>query len=362
MNTNRLIPAVIAGLMCLGGCAGTGPFKFGKEDFPKAGPQTPVVQIVPLWQASTGVGLAQRTCRGFAGQLLFLVHGNPTPGMVDGTVSVYVFDDQGNDDEKQKPIHKFDFSPEVWSTHAQNSSLGLTYSVFIPYTRPGNHQCHCSLMVRYTPREGPTILSEMVEVELPGTKRKAKPDAGSYENNDVGDDAAEATSAALIPAARDQRLSGRENRPQPELQQMVAQAQALSKHNRSSAARRLSPDDNERILREAQARLLEGQAANGDADDGYESEPAVAPSRRSNRGTLRHPLADADESADNESDEDNEPDVLPVRSTKRRKSPEKGGEGAGQRRHPLEADEAHESASEGHKRPKTLTLSLSTAR
>src|SRR5690606_19225612 len=47
-------------------------------------------------------------------------------------------------------------------------SLGSAYQVFVPYVRKGPWQAHCALRVRFTPKEGRPIFSDLVHVTLPG--------------------------------------------------------------------------------------------------------------------------------------------------------------------------------------------------
>src|SRR6185436_9655038 len=99
--------------------------------------------------------------RGFAGQVMFLIEGNDTPAMVDGKVEIFLFDDQGDEEANRKPIHKFEFSPEAWAVHAMKGKLGLTYGVFVPYTREGRREAKCGLAVKFTPKQGPVVTSSM---------------------------------------------------------------------------------------------------------------------------------------------------------------------------------------------------------
>ena len=160
-------------LACLSGCASTGLLHFGSNEFPKAGPKNPVVRILGLWQASDGVA-GNRATRGFSGQIHFFA-GDKLSAQVDGEVMIYVFDDQGPEDEQAKPIHEFRYPAESWNALLGKGPLGATYSVFIPYTRPGFHQAKCSLRIRYTPKQGPPVHSEFVNVVVPGTT-KSKPE------------------------------------------------------------------------------------------------------------------------------------------------------------------------------------------
>src|SRR5262245_833502 len=106
MRTNRILMASCAIVVCLGGgCASTGFLKVNKEDFPTAGPKQPVIRIIDQWAPADGVGVDDRVCRGFGGQINFVVEGSDVFAKVDGSVSIYLFDDQGTVEEQRKAIH-----------------------------------------------------------------------------------------------------------------------------------------------------------------------------------------------------------------------------------------------------------------
>src|SRR5262249_24611805 len=154
----------------LAGCASTGLLKFSKDHFPRTGPKNPVIRIMGLWQTAEGMWEG-RTMRGFSGQILFFGQNSDVPAQVDGDVRIYVFDDQGSADDQVKAIHEFNFPAASWNALLSKGPLGATYSLFVPYTRPGIHEANCTLRIRYIPaRGGMPVYSEMVNVQLSGTK------------------------------------------------------------------------------------------------------------------------------------------------------------------------------------------------
>ena len=164
-----LVTWLLLALGLFSGCATTGGlFNSFDRDFPKASDKNPVRSILALWQPTTGVGLDGLTCRGFAGQIFFFSHQKELPSEVNGTVRIYVFDDQGSEEDQVKPFHQFDFPAEAWKLQYCKTKLGPTYTVFIPYTRKGRHAAQCSLRVRYTPANGAPVSSDMVNVALQG--------------------------------------------------------------------------------------------------------------------------------------------------------------------------------------------------
>lgn len=162
------IAMVLPILMSLAGCASL-HLPWSKDRVVRATARNPAVQVLCLWQSSTGRDPEGLPCRGFAGQIIFLSGRGTTPLAVDGDVRIYVFDDQGTLEERSVP-RMWDFDSAAWNMHLTNSSLGPAYSVFIPYTRPGSQQAACTLRLRLTPKDGQPIFSETASVILPGKK------------------------------------------------------------------------------------------------------------------------------------------------------------------------------------------------
>ncbi len=51
------------------------------------------------------------------------------------------------------------------------TNLGTAYQMFVPYTRKGSQEAHCSLRVKFEPADGgPPVYSKMSGVTLPGEK------------------------------------------------------------------------------------------------------------------------------------------------------------------------------------------------
>jgi len=172
-RTTRLLAMVMLALVCTG--SGCQLFKGGKlSSIPNADEEHPVVEIICVWQPGEGTGLDGLPCRGFAGQILFFALGEKAPVRVNGKVRVYVFDDQGTQEEQERPIHQFDFDAKSFQSFLTQTNMGGAYQLFIPYTRKGSHSASCTLRVRYRPEEGSSVYSKMATIVLPGTtSRKA---------------------------------------------------------------------------------------------------------------------------------------------------------------------------------------------
>lgn len=165
----RSAAGLVLGLaLCAGGCADLIPFTGFHEAPPKATPQAPAAEMVCLWQAAKGPGLNGMPTRGLAGQIMFFTRHNASPVMVDGDVRIYLFDNHGTPAEQARPIHQFDCSAAEWSRYLKGNTLGMTYAVFVPYVRGGSDHAECTVQVRFTPKAGPVLYSDMATVTLPG--------------------------------------------------------------------------------------------------------------------------------------------------------------------------------------------------
>jgi hypothetical protein len=168
------VPLVV-GLLAIGmaGCAGLDLSRMSlakKPDYQTADARHPVVEVMCLWEPGEGRDTQGLPTRGFAGQVLFFGMGVSEPMKVHGDVKVYVFDDQGTEEQRKKPIHIFEFPADVWQTYFRVGNVGASYQIFIPYTRPGSHLANCSLRVRYSDTVSGSLYSKSATLTLPGTK------------------------------------------------------------------------------------------------------------------------------------------------------------------------------------------------
>lgn len=190
------LPRIIPRLVCLGvilglfaGCA-TFHIPFPKR-IPKASASDPVVQILCLWQQAEGRDPDGYPCKGFAGQILFLSSKAATPVQCDGDVRIYLFDDLGTPEEQSKPLRQFDFDSGSWKIHLTETSLGPTYSVFVPYVRRGVKDANCALRVRLKPSYGQSVFSDLMNMPLNGNKKPVSgPEAKPLSVEEVNLDAA----------------------------------------------------------------------------------------------------------------------------------------------------------------------------
>jgi hypothetical protein len=262
------------------------------DDMPKATAKNPAVKIVCIWEPAEGQGVDGLPTRGFAGQIFFFTR-NSTPAQVDGTVRVYLFDDQGSVQEQGKPIHQFDFLGEAWTAHLTKSMLGPSYNVFIPYVARQPWHANCSLRVRFTPEDGPTIYSDMVHVVLPGpaktTENQPSPEAGLpliKQTNDLSTFSLDATlkrqQLPLLPTA---------GRPLPATT-MAAERPAPNEPRRLENARTTQADDNLHPISSRHMSFARNSRQADAADDGraQQFEPTIRqPKQKQRQPTVGRP-------------------------------------------------------------------------
>ncbi len=165
-----VLPLTCAMFLCsLVGCS-TFHVPFEKK-IPKASASDPVVQVLCLWQQAEGRDPEGYPCKGFSGQILFLSNKAATPVQCDGDVRIYLFDDQGDTEAQAKPLRQFDFDAGSWDVHLTKTSLGPTYSVFVPYVRRGVKDANCALRIRLKPKTGPVVFSDLSNMPLNGNKK-----------------------------------------------------------------------------------------------------------------------------------------------------------------------------------------------
>jgi hypothetical protein len=239
---------ILAGIT---GCASPGLFKFSKNDFPKAGPKHPVSQIVGVWQPAMGT-FENRTTRGFSGQILFFDQGNPQPIQVDGDVRIYVFDDQGSPEQQIIPIFEYSFRADAWNALLSKGPLGATYSVFVPYIRQGNHEAKCVLRIRYLPKKGPPVYSDMVNINLEGKKKADQGDTSATEYDSAHNGQSDGGKSAGV--AKD-IAAGKTEQARNLTETIAVPDEARAARAQRRAAAELTDEERERIVREAQARL-----------------------------------------------------------------------------------------------------------
>jgi hypothetical protein len=130
-------------------------------------PQVPD-EIVDVWTNDVLHQSGQPSKRGFGGRLMFHNQDSETPIKVEGSLTVYLFDDRGEDPMREEPIHKFIFPAEVFEKHHSKSKLGHSYSFWLPVDDVGGFERKLTVITRFEPKLGGKILSTPSTHVLPG--------------------------------------------------------------------------------------------------------------------------------------------------------------------------------------------------
>ena len=142
-----------------------------KSDRPE--PQLPD-RLVSTWTDTVLHRPGQESKRGFGGRLVFFGHETEDPICVEGRLVVYAYDEANCDTQTAQPTRRFIFPREQFARHYSESTLGPSYSVWLPWDAVGGQRKNISLIARFEPHEGQLIVGEQTRHLLPGI---APPDA-----------------------------------------------------------------------------------------------------------------------------------------------------------------------------------------
>lgn len=127
--------------------------------------------------------------RGFGGRIYFYRKDGTDPIEVDGGMAIYVFDAEDLSPASQQPLKKFVFTPDQFASHMSKTSIGPSYSVWLPMSEVGGPQMRLSLIARFEGRDGGSTISDPTIKLLPGipkqeslAKTKAKSPASAADS------------------------------------------------------------------------------------------------------------------------------------------------------------------------------------
>ena len=153
-------------------------------------------KVLPIWTDTVLHQPNQPGIRGFGGRLYFYKEGDPHPVKVDGQLTVYVFDGERRDPARTAPLKKYVITADQLASHHAKSSIGHSYSVWIPWDVVGGPNRTLSLVARLDGRDGGTVLAPPANKMLPGVSTSVS----------VGHEAQPAAYTSLVvPQANDSR-------------------------------------------------------------------------------------------------------------------------------------------------------------
>lgn len=125
-------------------------------------------RILAVWTDSVLHQPNQPGVRGFGGRVYFYAKGKTDPIEVDGSLAVYVFEADDVNVSSQKPLRKFVFTADQFNEHMSKTSIGPSYSVWLPWGEIGGPPRRLSLIARFEGRAGGTTISDPTIKLLPG--------------------------------------------------------------------------------------------------------------------------------------------------------------------------------------------------
>src|SRR3972149_842389 len=136
------------------------------DDGPREG--TPI-RVVDTWTDTVLHQTGKPAQRGFGGRLIFYDKQGDEPILVEGRLVVYAFDETGREITDNKPTRRYVFPADQLARHQSESELGASYSFWLPWDEVGGPQTEISLICRFEPNGGPTVVGEQTKHVLPGT-------------------------------------------------------------------------------------------------------------------------------------------------------------------------------------------------
>ncbi len=125
-------------------------------------------RILPVWTDTVLYQTNQAGVRGFGGRIYFYEKSATDPIEVDGAMAVYVFDADNDELHEQKPLRKFVFTSEQFANHMSRTSIGPSYSIWLPWGEVGGPPLRLSLIARFEGTQGGTVISDPTIKLLPG--------------------------------------------------------------------------------------------------------------------------------------------------------------------------------------------------
>jgi hypothetical protein len=168
--------AILAVLVMLGiSCCGC---QFAPKKMPsvwpwdKEEPKELPDRILAVWSDTVLHQKGLPGVRGFGGRIYFYKKDSTDPIEIDGGLAVYVFDADDLSPASQQPLRKFVFTPDQFESHMSKTSIGPSYSVWIPMSEVGGPQMRLSLIARFEGRDGGSTISDPTIKLLPGIPKQ----------------------------------------------------------------------------------------------------------------------------------------------------------------------------------------------
>lgn len=143
-------------------------------------------RMVPMWKDTVFYEPGAPGVRGFGARIYFYEKDANEPTMVEGTLVVYAFD-AGDTSGMPKPRRKYVFTSEQFAKHYSKTSIGHSYSIWLPWDNVGGPTEHLSLVAKFVGDAGGSIVTDPARKLLPGMSSDADaPDAEDVASDNDG--------------------------------------------------------------------------------------------------------------------------------------------------------------------------------
>jgi len=173
-------------LILMGGCA---PLELSKGislSLWQPKPQTPET-MADFWTEYLHRQGGQRTVRGFGGRVMFYGRTAGEPIVVDGTLTVYAFDDSKGEPNEQAADKKYVFTREQLAKHYSKSELGHSYSFWLPWDEVGGDEKKITLITRFDDVGGKVVMSKPAKQTLFGVQPALEKPTGQQASKGASD-------------------------------------------------------------------------------------------------------------------------------------------------------------------------------
>ena len=197
-------------------------------------------QMIPLWSDTVLHQTGSKGQRGCGGRFMFYTGDSKEGVRVDGTVTVYVWNDTQSG-KQRKPDKKYVFPAEKLQNHYSKSKVGHSYSFWIPWDEAGSDRTELSVVARFVGRDGSDITTPASKVILPGAvSMPTVPQTTRHANVRLNQDSA---TGGIQQVAWDRKRKARTDKQRTLRSSEIQVSPGFVKRNQQTAVQGLSAAD-----------------------------------------------------------------------------------------------------------------------
>lgn len=161
----------------------TKPWTKWKESWTEESVKIPQ-QMVIVWSDAVYKQAGKPAVRGFGGRVYFYDSQQQVVS-VDGKLTIFGFDDSHRQFSGIQPDRRFVFKPEQLKQRHSETTLGDSYSVWIPWDEVGGEQKKITLIPVFHSMDGQLVRGDQTLNVLPGRRSTKQPKNNSQSGNRV---------------------------------------------------------------------------------------------------------------------------------------------------------------------------------